>query len=72
MDLVVGKEYYWLTESQHQFIHDLYGDDGCKFVPGPDGYYYAEIGSMDETDLLENDLLQTTFYSTSTQPGGGM
>ncbi len=73
MELVVGKEYYWLSNTDHEFIHELY--NGCTFVQGPDGFWYAEIESVGEDFydlLLENDLAQTTYYSKSTQPGGGM
>ncbi len=77
MNLVIGNEYYWLSTTQYALLAQYTGGDGLgtDFQLGPDGFYYAELSSIsdDEYDwLLENDLAQTTYYSTSTQPGGNM
>ena len=76
-----GEYYYFLTAAQFNslleggFIGDgkLFEED--DFVLAPNGYYYAQTSNIDDEEydwLLENDLLQDTYYSKSSQPGGGL
>ena len=72
MSLEIGQEYFYLTAAQHAAVHDVFGD-ACTFFEGPDGYWYCQ--SLDEeiyVYLLEEELLQSTVYSKSTQPGANM
>lgn len=82
MSLVVGQYYYWLTPEQYDSIPDVFEAEGQTnifeqndYILGPDGYYYAAEGNIDQDEydwLLEHDLLQDTYYSKSTQPGGSL
>ncbi len=79
MELVVGVTYYYLSQSQYNDLQNsgYDGEDGLlnDFQLGPGGFYWATLDSIspDEYEfLLENELLQSTVYSKSTQPGAGM
>ena len=74
--LQVGQQYYWLTATEHAYVHAFLGDGACLFQLGPDGYYYLPMNMITEQVhdylLYDEDLLKTTVYSLSTQPGGSM
>ena len=79
MELVVGVTYYYLSQSQYDDLQNsgYDGEDGLlnDFQLGPGGFHWATLDSIspDEYEfLLENELLQSTVYSKSTQPGAGM
>ena len=87
MSLIVGNEYYWLSDEQHALLLEYFSDwSGLSdYTQAPDGFWYAEMDAidMDEQDFLfelseeyledfEWGFLNSTYYSTSTQPGGGL
>ena len=75
IQLQVGQQYYWLDPVEHAAVHEYLGNEGiaCLFEEGPDGFFYLPMNMITEQVydylLYDADLLKTTVYSLSTQPG---
>lgn len=74
MDLIVGREYYYLTYEEYTYLSSTYTWISTLFYEADNGYYYADPAQIDGTNywdiLMEEDLLNPTYYSKSNKPGG--
>lgn len=74
MDLVVGKDYYFLTPDEYNTLNGIYSWISTLYHEAPNGYYYADMDEIDGTEyweiLLEYGYLNATLYSKSNKPGG--